>query len=80
MPKKINQPEDLLRVLQMLGAGLLNKQIGYEMGVSEATVKAHMSGILRKLGANNRTQVVLLAGKLMLDPETVLPPSSEDSL
>ena len=68
------------RVLQMLGAGLLNKQIGYEMGVSEATVKAHMSGILRKLGANNRTQVVLLAGKLMLDPETVLPPSSEDSL
>jgi DNA-binding NarL/FixJ family response regulator len=44
------------RVLQMLGAGLLNKQIGYELGVSEATIKAHMSAILRKLGANNRTQ------------------------
>ena len=39
------------RVLQMLGAGLLNKQIGYELGVSEATVKAHVTAILRKLGA-----------------------------
>ncbi|NNC24867.1 response regulator transcription factor, partial [Salinisphaera sp. USBA-960] len=38
------------RVLQMLGAGLLNKQIGYELGVSEATVKAHVTAILRKLG------------------------------
>src|SRR5690606_27332656 len=34
------------RVLQMLGSGMLNKQIGYELGVSEATIKAHMSAIL----------------------------------
>ena len=60
------------RVLQMLGTGLLNKQIGYELGVSEATIKAHMSAILRKLGANNRTQAVLIAGKLAVDPETVV--------
>ena len=62
------------RVLQMLGTGLLNKQIGYELGVSEATIKAHMSAILRKLGANNRTQAVLLAGKLAVDPDKVVPP------
>jgi DNA-binding NarL/FixJ family response regulator len=66
------------RVLQMLGEGLLNKQIGYELGVSEATVKAHMSAILRKLGANNRTQVVLMAGKLMVDPDAVVAPGEDE--
>ena len=66
------------RVLQMLGSGLLNKQIGYELGVTEATIKAHMSAILRKLGASNRTQAVLLAGKLQVDPDTVVPPDVED--
>ena len=60
------------RVLQMLGAGLLNKQIGYELGVSEATIKAHMTAILRKLGASNRTQAILMAGKLAVDPEAVV--------
>ena len=66
------------RVLQMLGDGLLNKQIAYELGVSEATIKAHMTAILRKLGANNRTQSVLIAGKLAIDPEAVMPPPEED--
>jgi DNA-binding NarL/FixJ family response regulator len=56
-----------LRVLQMLGAGLLNKQIAFELGVSEATVKAHMTAVLRKLGASNRTQAVLIAGRLAVD-------------
>jgi len=56
------------RVLQMLGEGLLNKQIAYELGVSEATVKAHMTAVLRKLGASNRTQAVLIAGRLALEP------------
>ena len=68
------------RVLQMLGTGLLNKQIGYELGVSEATIKAHMSAILRKLGANNRTQAVLLAGKLAVDPDKVVPPDESDAV
>ena len=67
------------RVLQMLGTGLLNKQIGYELAVSEATVKAHVTAILRKLGANNRTQAVLIAGRLALDPgNIVLPPEEAD--
>lgn len=59
------------RVLQMLGEGLLNKQIAYELGVSEATIKAHMTAILRKLGASNRTQAVLIAGRLALEPGAV---------
>ncbi|HRN62602.1 MAG TPA: response regulator transcription factor [Luteimonas sp.] len=65
------------RVLQMLGSGLLNKQIGYELGVSEATIKAHMSAILRKLGASNRTQAVLMAGRLSVDPDKVVPLENE---
>ena len=65
------------RVLQMLGAGLLNKQIGYELNVSEATVKAHVTAILRKLGANNRTQAVLIAGRLALDPGNITLPPEE---
>ena len=44
----------------MLAAGRLNKQIACELGITEATVKVHMSTILRKLGAQNRTQVALL--------------------
>ena len=65
------------RVLQMLGEGLLNKQIGYELGVSEATIKAHMTAILRKLGASNRTQAVLIAGRLALEPGAVKPQPEE---
>lgn len=59
------------RVLGMLARGLLNKQIAYDLGVSEATIKAHMTAILRKLGATNRTQAVLIAGKLAIDPGDV---------
>lgn len=52
------------RVLGMLGEGLLNKQIAYELGVSEATVKAHVSAVLMKLGVDSRTQAVIELGKL----------------
>jgi len=48
------------RVMGCLSDGLLNKQIAFEMGISEATVKAHMTAIFRKLGANNRTQALLV--------------------
>ena len=48
-----------VRVLTMLSEGLLNKQIAYELGVSEATVKAHVSAILDKLGVDSRTQAVI---------------------
>ena len=55
-----------LRVLMMMGEGLLNKQIAYELGVSEATVKAHVSAVLQKLGVENRTKAVLAAGRFEL--------------
>jgi DNA-binding NarL/FixJ family response regulator len=53
-----------VRVLMMLSGGLLNKQIAYELGVSEATIKAHVSAILQKLGVDSRTQAVIAAGKI----------------
>lgn len=65
------------RVLAMVGTGLLNKQIAFELDVSEATVKAHMTAVMRKLGVGNRTQAVLLAGKLALDPGGVVLPADE---
>ncbi len=53
-----------LRVLMMLTQGLLNKQIAYELKVSEATVKAHVSAILQKLGVDSRTQAVIAVSKI----------------
>src|ERR1700680_1484057 len=50
--------------LMMLSEGLLNKQIAYELGVSEATIKAHVSAILQKLGVESRTQAVIAAAKI----------------
>jgi len=48
----------------MLAEGQLNKQIAYDLNVSEATIKAHMTAIFRKLGVQNRTQAVLALGIL----------------
>ncbi len=53
-----------VRVLMMLGEGLLNKQIAYHLGVSEATVKAHVSAILQKLHVESRTQAVIAVKKI----------------
>ena len=53
-----------VRVLMMLSEGLLNKQIAYQLGVSEATVKAHVSAILQKLNVESRTQAVIAAAKI----------------
>ena len=55
------------RVLVMLMQGLLNKQIAYELDVSEATVKAHVTAILRKLKVHSRTQAVIAARSLDLE-------------
>jgi DNA-binding NarL/FixJ family response regulator len=52
------------RVLAMLAEGLLNKQIAYEMSVSESTIKAHVSAILQKLHVDSRTQAVIKLSKL----------------
>jgi len=65
------------RVLGMLCAGLLNKQVAYELDVSEATVKAHVTAILRKLGVTTRTQAVLAAGRLAVDRASIKPPPEE---
>lgn len=58
------------RVLTMLGRGLLNKQIAYELGISEATIKAHVSAVLLKLGVDSRTQAVIRLSKLGIDLDT----------
>ena len=52
------------KVLLMLSQGLLNKQIAWELDITEATVKAHVTAIMRKLGVNNRTQAVTLFNQL----------------
>lgn len=56
------------RVLGMLSEGLLNKQIAYELSVSEATVKAHVSAILQKLDVDSRTQAVIMLSKVGAEP------------
>ena len=56
-----------VRVLMMLGEGLLNKQIAYELSVSEATVKAHVSAILQKLNVESRTQAVIASNRIEPD-------------
>ncbi len=56
-----------VRVLHMLRQGRLNKQIAYDLGVGETTVKAHVSEILRKLKVNSRTQAVIEAAKIDFD-------------
>ncbi len=65
------------RVASMLVEGLLNKQIAYELDVKEATIKAHMTEIFRKLGVQSRTQAVLALSTLSVDPpqDLVEPPN-----
>lgn len=55
------------RVLGMLAEGLLNKQIAYELSVSEATIKAHVSAVLQKLNVDSRTQAVIRLSKIGAD-------------
>ena len=64
------------RVASMLVEGLLNKQIAYELDVKEATIKAHMTEIFRKLGVQSRTQAVLALSSLSVEPpqDLVEPP------
>ncbi|MCA0044428.1 LuxR C-terminal-related transcriptional regulator [Celeribacter litoreus] len=49
------------RILQLICAGQMNKQIAYELSIAETTVKAHVTAIMRKLGVQSRTQAVLIA-------------------
>lgn len=56
-----------LRVLEMLGTGKLNKEIAFDLDITETTVKAHVSAILQKLKVYSRTQAVVVASRLHLD-------------
>lgn len=56
-----------IRVLQLIRQGKLNKQIAHELGVSETTVKAHVSEILHKLNVVSRTQAAIETAHLDLD-------------
>jgi len=49
-----------LKVLHGVHSGLLNKQIAFDLGIAEATVKAHMTALMRKLNVRNRTQVAIV--------------------
>lgn len=67
MPRRVAEltPQQY-KVLCYLHEGLLNKQIAFELSISEATVKAHITAIFRKLQINNRTQAVLVVSDLNL--------------
>lgn len=49
------------KILDGVRSGRLNKQIAFDLGIAEATVKAHMTLLMRKFNACNRTQVALAA-------------------
>lgn len=59
------------KVLCCMRDGLLNKQIGFKLDIAEATVKAHVTAMFRKLGINNRSQAVLIASQLHLEPPEI---------
>ena len=50
-----------IKVMQGVRSGLLNKQIAFDLGIAEKTVKAHMTLLMRKLNVRNRTQVAVAA-------------------
>ncbi len=53
-----------MKVLEGVNSGLLNKQIAFDLGIAEATVKAHMTALMRKLNVHNRTQAAIAAQAL----------------
>lgn len=54
-----------LKVLEGVNSGRLNKQIAFDLGIAEATVKAHMTAVMRKLNVHNRTQAAIAAQMMM---------------
>tara|TARA_B100000965_G_scaffold395152_1_gene408272 strand:- start:10432 stop:11082 length:651 start_codon:yes stop_codon:yes gene_type:complete len=58
------------KVLKMMADGLLNKQIAYELDISESTVKQHVSAVLRKLEVINRTKAGVLFKQMMNNEES----------
>lgn len=67
------------RVLTMMSEGMLNKQIAYDLEVSEATIKAHVTAIFRKLGVRTRTQAVIAVQSMDIERNDLAPsPAIED--
>ncbi|MDO6749454.1 response regulator transcription factor, partial [Gilvimarinus sp. 1_MG-2023] len=68
------------RVLTMMAEGMLNKQIAYDLEVSEATIKAHVTAIFRKLGVRTRTQAVIAVQSLDIEkPDTQMANAQAES-
>jgi DNA-binding NarL/FixJ family response regulator len=59
-----------MKVLEGVNSGLLNKQIAFDLGIAEATVKAHMTALMRKLNVHNRTQAAIAAQSLAYGPRS----------
>ena len=59
LPEPLTERE--MEVLELLGTGMTNKEIGGELFITERTVKFYVSAILGKLSANNRTEAVTIA-------------------
>ena len=59
-----------MKVLEGVNSGLLNKQIAFDLGIAEATVKAHMTALMRKLNVHNRTQAAIAAQALAHGPRS----------
>ena len=59
------------KILQGVSSGQLNKQIAFDLGIAETTVKAHMTAIMRKLNVRNRTQVALVAQAIRFEEAAV---------
>jgi DNA-binding NarL/FixJ family response regulator len=55
-----------LKVLEGVNSGRLNKQIAFDLGIAEATVKAHMTAVMRKLNVHNRTQAAIAAQMMLV--------------
>jgi FixJ family two-component response regulator len=60
------------QVMALVVSGLLNKQVGGELGISELTVKAHRGQVMQKMKANSLADLVRMAVKLRPAPQTIL--------
>jgi DNA-binding NarL/FixJ family response regulator len=66
------------RVFALMSEGKPNKIIAYDMQIGEATVKAHVTEILRKMGVHSRSQAIVLAQRLALEPGALPAPTVGD--